>query len=84
MSPILSRNSGHHRDHPSRRPLHLLPDRSPEASRHVCADAETLETAALRGLLSRRREGAFIGAEAMDTRLKAMVADKRRAQHVPT
>ena len=84
MSPIQPRNSGHHRDHPSRRPLHLLPDRSPEASGHVRADAETLENAALRSLLLRRREGAFIGAEAMDTRLAAMIADKRRAHDVPT
>ena len=84
MSPIPSRNSGHHRDHPSRRPLHLLPDRSPEASGHVRADAEPPETAALRTLLSRRREGAFVGAEGMDVRLAAMIADKRRAHDVPT
>ena len=37
------------------------------------------ETAALRTLLSRRREGAFVGAEGMDTRLAGMIGDKRRA-----
>ena len=42
-------------------------------------DAEELETAALRELLSQRREGAFVGMEVMDARLAAMVADKRRA-----
>ena len=41
-------------------------------------DAEELETAALRELLSRRRKGAFVGAERMDTRLARMIADKRR------
>ena len=79
MSPIPPRNSGHHRDHPSRRPLHLLPDRSPEPGGHACTDAETLETAALHKLLSHRREGEFVDAEGMDTRLKAMIADKRHA-----
>ena len=43
-------------------------------------DAEDLETAALREILSRRREGAFVGADAMDTRLDGMVADKRCAE----
>ena len=42
-------------------------------------DAEELETAALRELLSRRREGAFVDTEVMDARLAAMVADKHRA-----
>ena len=42
-------------------------------------DAEEAEIAALRALLARRREGAFVGAEEMDARLKAMIADKRRA-----
>ena len=84
MSLIPPRNSGHHRDHPNRRPLHLLPDRSPEASGHVRADAEPPETAALRTLLSRRREGAFVDAEGMDARLTGMIIDKCRAQHVPT
>ena len=42
-------------------------------------DAEELETAALRELLSRRRKGAFVDAEQMDERLAAMVAGKRRA-----
>ena len=46
-------------------------------------DAEELETAALRELLSRRRKGAFVGAEAMDMRLAGMVADKRRAHGFP-
>ena len=47
-------------------------------------DAEEAETAALRALLSRRREGAFVGAKGMDTRLKAMIADKRRAHDLPS
>ena len=84
MSPILSRNSGHHRDHPNRRPLHPLRAQSPKPGGYVCADAETPETAVLRGLLLRRREGAFVGAEEMDVRLKAMIADKRRAHGLPT
>jgi antitoxin ParD1/3/4 len=42
-------------------------------------EAEGPETAALRTLLSRRREGAFVGAEGMDTRLAGMIGDKRRA-----
>ena len=46
-------------------------------------DAEELETA-LRELLSRRRKGAFVGAEAMDMRLAGMVADKRRAHGLPS
>jgi len=43
------------------------------------AEAEELETAALRELLSRRHEGTFVGAGQMDTRLAAMAAGKRRA-----
>lgn len=43
-------------------------------------DAEELETAALRELLSRLREGAFVDAEQMDARLTAMAAGKRRAR----
>jgi len=46
-------------------------------------DAEELETAALRELLSRRRTGAFVDAEQMDARLAGMVADKRRAHGLP-
>ncbi len=42
-------------------------------------DAEELETAALRELLSRRREGTFVGAGQMDARSTAMAAGKRRA-----
>ena len=45
-------------------------------------DAEEAETAALRALLSRRREGEFVDAEGMDARLKAMIADKRRAHGI--
>ena len=45
-------------------------------------DAEEAETAALRALLARRRDGEFVGAEEMDVRLKAMVADKRRAHGI--
>ena len=47
-------------------------------------DAEELETAALRELLSRRRGGAFVDAERMDARLAGMVADKRRAHGLPS
>ena len=45
-------------------------------------DTEELETAALRALLSRRRKGAFVDAERMDTRIAGLIADKRRA-HSP-
>ena len=41
-------------------------------------DAEELETAALRELLSRRRGGAFVDTEQMDARLADMVDEKRR------
>ena len=41
-------------------------------------DAEEPETVALRELLSRRREGAFVGAKDMDARLAEMTASKRR------
>ena len=47
-------------------------------------DAEEVETAALRALLSRRSEGEFVGAEEMDARLAAMIADKRRAHGLPS
>ena len=47
-------------------------------------DAEELETAALRELLSRRRKGAFVGTEGMDTRLAGMIAGKRRAHGLPS
>ena len=48
-------------------------------------DAEELETAALRELLSRRRRaGVFVDAEQMDTRLAGMAADKRRAHGLPS
>ena len=47
-------------------------------------NTEKLETAAVRALLSRRRKGRFVGADEMDTRLAAMIADKRRAHDVPT
>ena len=45
-------------------------------------ETEELETAALRALLSRRREGAFVSAEQMAARLATMIADKRRAHGV--
>lgn len=41
-------------------------------------ETQELENAALRALFSRRREGAFVDAEGMDTRLAAMIAEKRR------
>jgi len=47
-------------------------------------DAEEAETAALRALLARRRDGEFVGAGEMDARLKAMIADKRRAHGLPS
>ncbi len=47
-------------------------------------DAEELETAVLRELLSRRREGAFVSAEAMDVRLAGVIATKRRAHGFPS
>ena len=46
---------------------------------HGRLDTEELEAAALRTLLSRRRDGKFIDAEQMDARLAAMIADKRGA-----
>ena len=42
-------------------------------------DAQELEHAAMRELLSLRRQGDFVSAQAMDTRLARMIADKRRA-----
>ena len=47
-------------------------------------DAEELETAALRELLSRRRDGEVVSAERMDTLLGSMIAGKRRAHGLPT
>ena len=47
-------------------------------------DAEELETAALRELLSRRRKGTFVDAQGMDVRLAEMVADKRRTHSLPS
>ena len=47
-------------------------------------DAEELETAALRELLSRRRKGAFVDAEQLDERLAEMVAEKRRVHGLPS
>ena len=46
-------------------------------------DAEELETAALRELLSRRRAGAFVDAEQMDARQAGPLADTRRAHGLP-
>lgn len=51
---------------------------------HRQMDAEEMETAALRELLSGRRECAFVGAKGMDTRLAGMVADRRRAHRLPS
>ena len=47
-------------------------------------DAEELETAALRELLSRRREGERISAELMDRRLGSMIANKRHTHDLPS
>ena len=46
-------------------------------------DAQELAHAAMRELLSRRREDEFVSAQAMDTRLARMIADKRRAHGLP-
>ena len=46
-------------------------------------DAPELEHAAMRDLLSGRRQGEFVSAQAMDTRLARMIADKRRAHGLP-
>ncbi len=43
-------------------------------------DAQELERAAMRELLSRRRQGEFVSAQQMDARLARVIADKRRAQ----
>ena len=50
---------------------------------HVRLDTEEQEAAALRALLSRRRDSESIDAELMDARLAAMIADKRRAHGPP-
>ena len=76
-------NSDRPRDRRNRRPLLPLRARSPEPVGHDCTGFERLETAALRTLLLRRREGAFMGAETMDTRLARMIAGKRRAHGLP-
>ena len=47
-------------------------------------DADELENAALRELLSRRRTGTFVDAREMDERLAGMVARKRRAHGLPS
>ena len=47
-------------------------------------DTEEAETAALRALLLRRREGEFVDAEEMDARLETMIANKRRAHGLPS
>ena len=41
-------------------------------------ETQELENATLRALLSKRREGEFVGVEEMDARLAAMIAEKRR------
>ena len=45
-------------------------------------DTEDLETRALRELLSRRRQGAFVSGKRMDERLVELIADKRRVHGV--
>ena len=47
-------------------------------------DSEELEKAALRELLSRRRQGEFVGPERMDERVAGTVAAKRRAHGLPS
>ena len=46
-------------------------------------ETEESETAALRTLLLRRREGEFVDAERMDARLAGTIADKRRVHGLP-
>ena len=76
-------NLDHPRDRQSRRHPRLPLARSPEPGEHACAGAEALEAAALRTLLSRRREGDFVSAEQMDARLAGLIADTRRARGLP-
>ena len=45
-------------------------------------DAEDVEIAALRALLSHRREGEFVSGEQMDTRLAKLIAERRRAHGI--
>ena len=47
-------------------------------------DAEELERAALRELLSRRRNGEFVSSNRMDRQLTVMIAEKRRAHGLPS
>ena len=47
-------------------------------------EADVADTAALRELLSRRRDGEFVDAKGMDARLDRMVAGKRRAHGLPS
>ena len=42
-------------------------------------DGRELEHAAMRELLSRRRQGEFVSAQQMDARLARVIADRRRA-----
>ena len=45
-------------------------------------DAEELDLAALREVLTRRRAGAFVSAEELDGRLGEMISEKRRGHGV--
>ncbi len=47
-------------------------------------ELDDLQRRALHEALSRRRGGEFVPAEEMDDRLKRMIADKRRANQVPS
>ena len=47
-------------------------------------DAEEIATAAVRELLTRRRQGGFVDAQGMDARLAGLLADKRRAHGLPS
>ena len=71
------------RDRRSRSPLLHLRARSPEPVGQDCTGSERLETAALRALLLRRREGAFVAAEGMHNLLDEMIAEKRSARGLP-
>ena len=59
--------------------LNAVPQRGFDVLRQR-TDAEEPETAALRELLSRRREGAFVEAAEMDKRLAELISG-RRSEH---
>ena len=73
------RNWGRHQDRQSHRHRRRRLGPSPSPGPYTRFDGEAPETVALRGLLPRRRDGAFVDGEGMDARLDRMTADMRRA-----